>query len=296
MTLEKPTVQLIPVSEINVLNPRSRNHFTFQTIVSNISNIGLKKPITVSRRNECADGKLYDLVCGQGRLEAYEALGQEVIPAIVMNVPKEDCFLMSIIENIARRNPSPIELMREVSALKTRGYSVRDISQKIDLTKSYVTGICHLLDHGEERLVAAVEKGRLPLSVAIEISGSDEEGIQRALCEAYEDRALRGRKLHVIRRVIEQRKVKGKRFQLGSRSRHARLPTAELLVKAYRQEADRQKLLLKKAQLTENRLLFIVSALKQIFQDDNFVNLLRAEALNSLPAYLAERVRQQAKS
>jgi ParB family chromosome partitioning protein len=42
--------------------------------------------------------------------------------------------------------------------------------------------------------------------------------------------------------------------------------------------------------LTENRLLFIVTALKKLFQDENFVTLMRAEKLETLPAYLAERL------
>jgi ParB family chromosome partitioning protein len=37
-----PNVQMIPIDQINVLNPRSRNKIVFQGIVSNISNIGLK--------------------------------------------------------------------------------------------------------------------------------------------------------------------------------------------------------------------------------------------------------------
>jgi ParB family chromosome partitioning protein len=48
--------------------------------------------------------------------------------------------------------------------------------------------------------------------------------------------------------------------------------------------------LVKRSQLTENRLLFIVSALKKLFGDENFVTLLRAEELPTLPAYLAERI------
>jgi ParB family chromosome partitioning protein len=48
--------------------------------------------------------------------------------------------------------------------------------------------------------------------------------------------------------------------------------------------------LVKKSQLTEHRLLFIVSALKNIFRDENFLTLLRAEGLESLPAYLAEKI------
>jgi ParB family transcriptional regulator, chromosome partitioning protein len=50
-----PIVQMIPVDQINVLNPRSRNKVTFQGIVSNISNLGLKKPITVARKPEPTD-------------------------------------------------------------------------------------------------------------------------------------------------------------------------------------------------------------------------------------------------
>ena len=58
----------------------------------------------------------------------------------------------------------------------------------------------------------------------------------------------------------------------------------------YRQEADRQKDTVRKARLTENRLLFIVTALKQLFRDENFVTLMRAEQMEMLPAYLAERI------
>lgn len=61
-------------------------------------------------------------------------------------------------------------------------------------------------------------------------------------------------------------------------------------MRAYRQETQRQKLLVKKAQLTENRLLVIISALKQLLQDEHFVTLLRAENLADIPKYLAEKI------
>jgi ParB family chromosome partitioning protein len=279
------------VDQINVLNPRSRNKIVFQSIVSNISALGLKKPITVARRPEPIDGALYDLVCGQGRLEAFVALGQKEIPAIVIEAPRDECFLMSLVENIARRNQSPVELLREISSLKSRGYGTSEIAKKIDLTKSYVIGIVHLLDHGEERLLTAVERGRIPVSVAMQIANSDEAGLQKALCDAYEDNTLRGRKLLTVRRIIDQRKSGGKRFNRGVHRKTDRPPSAEVLVRVYRQEADRQKLIVKKAQVTENRLLFIVTALKKLLNDENFVTLLRAEGLDTLPAYLAERVR-----
>src|SRR6185437_13928035 len=133
-------------------------------------------------------------------------------------------------------------------------------------------------------------RGRIPLSVAMQISESDEGGIQAALCEAYEDKTLRGRKLLTVRRLIEERKNSGKRFKKGRLHDGVRLPSAEALVRAYRQEAARQKLLVKKARVTENRLLFVVSGLKKLFLDENFVTLLRAEGLETLPAYLADRI------
>jgi ParB family chromosome partitioning protein len=285
-----PMVQMIPVNQINVLNPRSRNKVVFQGIVSNISNIGLKKPITVARRSEPLDGKSYDLVCGQGRLEAFIALGQSEIPAIIKDASREECFLMSLVENVARRQIRPLELLQEINNLKSRGYSTAEIAKKIDVAKSYVGGIAHLLKNGEERLLYAVEKGRIPLSVAMQIADTDEEGVQRALCQAYEEKTLRGRKLLTVRRIIEMRKAIGKSSTSGPRRKSDQLKSAEGLVRVYRQEADRQKLLIKKSQLAEHRLLLIISAVKNLFRDENFITLLRAEGLDSLPAPLAEKI------
>ncbi len=63
-------VEMIPVELITVVNSRVRNPKSIREIVANIAQLGLKKPITVTRRAE-AGGPFYDLVCGQGRLEAY---------------------------------------------------------------------------------------------------------------------------------------------------------------------------------------------------------------------------------
>ena len=55
----------------------------------------------------------------------------------------------------------------------------------------------------------------------------------------------------------------------------------------------RQKLMVKKAELNEQRLLFIVSALRTLLRDENFLTLLRAEQLDTLPKFLAEQVKQR---
>ena len=45
-----PDISMIPVHAINVLNPRARNRKVFNELVTSIAHLGLKKPITVSRR------------------------------------------------------------------------------------------------------------------------------------------------------------------------------------------------------------------------------------------------------
>ena len=286
-------VEMIPIEQIRVLNPRFRDKKKFQLIVNNIKNLGLKRPITVSESKTKGD-KQYDLVCGQGRLEAYVALGQEKIPAIIVSISKEDCFLMSLVENLARRQPLSIELVQQIGLLKERGYTSAQIAAKIDVTKEYARGIVRLLECGEERLISAVEKGQISISAALDISSATDEDAQRALLEAYKNNKLRGNALAKVRQLIEQRRSIGKKLFAGSTGtgRHTPL-TANMLVQTYQQEVKRQADLVKKAKICEARLLFIVSALGALFRDEFFSTLLRAEAINSMPKYLADQIKDR---
>jgi ParB family chromosome partitioning protein len=288
-------VRMIPIEKIRVLNPRFRNKHKFQQIVSNISNLGLKRPITVNASKNKDGNEQYDLVCGQGRLEAYAALGQESIPAVVVHVTKEECYLMSLVENLARRQHVNLELVREIGSLKGRGYKITEIAQKTDLTPDYVRGIIRLLERGEERLITAVETGYIPISLAVEISAAKDDDAQRALLSAYESRKLRGHQLIKVRRLLEQRKIRGKAIRGGLRVKISNL-TAHALVRTYRHEVERQTLLIRKAKLCEDRLIFIVSALRQLFEDENFVTLLRAESIDSLPKYIADQIKIRSKA
>jgi ParB family transcriptional regulator, chromosome partitioning protein len=281
-------ITMVPIDKITVVNPRMRNKRVFDELVTSIAHLGLKKPITVSRRNRNSG---YDLVCGQGRLEAFRLLDQHEIPAIVIEAPEEDCYLMSLVENLARRNNTSLELMREVGALKERGYSYNEIAAKIDFSSEYVYAICYLLEHGEDRLIKAVERGVMPPSIAMEIARAKDGDVQQALAEAYEMKTIPGNRILAIRRIIEERNQRGKRLQTtGRRTGVSRTVTATALVRAYRKEAERQKLLVKKAELTQSRLIFVVNALRRLWADENFVTLLRAEAMHTMPGPLAERL------
>jgi ParB family chromosome partitioning protein len=281
---------MIPVDRINVVNPRERGSKKFSQIVGNIGRLGLKKPITVTLASGNNGDARYDLVCGQGRLEAYISLGQTEIPALVVEAPKEDVLLMGLAENLARRKHSTLELVREIGVLKDRGYTHAEIARKTDLHASYVKAIIQLLAKGEERLLQAIDKGQLPVNVAITIATSDDKAVQRALQEAYERNDLRGRSLIRARRLIETRRAKGKTPRGGPRKPADDEVSANELLKTFQTETMKQRVIIQKAKICETRLLFAVSAVRQLFADEHFVTLLRAEGLDTLPQYLADQI------
>jgi ParB family chromosome partitioning protein len=281
----------VPIRSVEVLNPRERNAHVFAEIVGNIKAIGLKKPIVVTPRPTPTGEEHYLLVCGEGRMKAFKELGEETIPALVVTVSDEDAFLMSLTENIARRQWRPLELLSGIEQLREKGYTPKQIASKTGLTQTYVQGILGLLQNGEQRLLVAVEKGEVPLNAALAIvgAGDDDKAVAAALQDAYESGTLRGRRLIDARRVLERRATLGRSIARRMPRKVGEVTTSSL-VRTYQKEVERQKAMVRKATFAQQRLLFTVTALQQLFQDENFVNLLRAEGLDSLPAYLAERV------
>ena len=55
---------------------------------------------------------------------------------------------MSLVENLARRQHSPLELMRRIGDLRKRGYTIGQIASKTDFSEEYIYAICFLLEHG----------------------------------------------------------------------------------------------------------------------------------------------------
>jgi len=282
------SVTLVPIDRIEVLNSRDRNMKVFEEIVENIRSIGLKKPITVTER-EGADGETaFLLVCGEGRLNAFRLLGETHIPALVVNVSDEDAFIMSLAENIARRGHRPLEILADIELLLAREYTIDDIIHRTGLSQKYVRDIVFLLEKGEERLIEAVQNNTIPLTAALEIARAknDDGDLGNMLEEAYKSGQLKGHQLTDAKRLMEKRRDKGPKS-----SARPKLPnSAHSLVKIYQKEVARQHKMVLKAEHAHQQLLLVVQGLKSLFTDENFVTLLRAEGLDTLPKYLADRI------
>jgi ParB family chromosome partitioning protein len=285
-------IKLLPVDRIRVLNSRSRNKRFYAGIVDNISNIGLKRPITVTQSGADDKGPIFNLVCGEGRLDAFKALGEAMIPCVVVDASDQDAYLMSLVENLARRRHTHEEILIAIRLLKERGYSVAQISSKTGLEPKYIAVMLHLLKNGEQRLIAAVERGWLSITLAEKISRAGGAEVQAVMVEAYEKGLLRGAELMKVRRLIDTRTAVGKGYHDGSRKLDKKL-TPNRLLQTYQNEVRRQKITIKKAEVIESRLIFIVSALKRFLVDENFRTLLRAEGIEDMPQQLVERMRRE---
>lgn len=295
---QKQRIKQIPIDQIRVVNSRSRGKGKFQQIVDNISAAGLKRPITVSH-NPAKDGSTqYDLVCGQGRMEALQALGETTVPAIVIDVDRKTLMLMSLIENLARPRRNAVELAKQIEAMRKRGLKDRDIAEMTGLSISYISDICRLLRKGERKLLQAVEWGHIPISDAVTIASADNVMIQRLLADAYKNSKLKGRELMRVRKLIEakQRDLQVKQVN-GAAQKNGKPKSKEeqisTLREAYHKDTVRQKAFIARARRCESLLLSTVEAFRVMLGDEHFVTLLRAENLNTIPQPLADRLRDE---
>jgi len=289
MDVTPHAVSMLSIADIRVINPRTRNKKSFRELVESIEKIGLKRPITVTLNRRVGDGPTYNLVCGQGRLEAYKILGQSEIPAIIIEATEEEVMIKSLVENCARRQHNALDLLRDIGGMKERHYTDAEIARKTNLSVEYVRGVSRLLAQNEQRLLRAVEAEQVPLSVAVDIATVPDEAVQDALQQAYERKELRGRKLLIAKRLVENRRRRGKgiRVQSGQKA-----TSAASLLRAYQQDTDRKRILIRKAETAKNRLLFITHALRELLSDEQFHDILENEGLSTLPKNLSGRIRK----
>jgi len=229
------------------------------------------------------------LVCGQGRLEAFQQLGHIEIPALVLDVDEHTSHIMGIVENVARRTPRAAEAMEKIQSLRSAGYSDREISVKLGCTASWVNTIGNLLERGERRLLAAVEAGHISMNLAIEISKASDKEAQQLLIDAYEAGDLKGRKITIVRKILERRANSGKSSSIAfTRGSQRKKMTPEDLSRLYKKDAEMHLKIQKKAEFVEKSLLVSREVLRELFSQNDFLNLLKREGLTSIPRPLAD--------
>jgi ParB family chromosome partitioning protein len=271
--------QMIPVTEINVVNSRGREKKQFQENVRSISEVGLYKPILVNRRNLKATG-MYDLICGEGRLLAHIELGKTHIAADVWDIDERQAHLMTLGENIARTPPQTIEFARAIKEMHDYGMGWKELSAITGRSEEYMRKYVRLIEQGEERLIKGVEDEVFSLNFAMSVAQSNNRSIQHLLMDAFDSGIVNSNNLPRVRKIIEDRMEKGK--SLGSRTSGTPY-TVNKLKRDIRKITREKESFVYEAGQRENRLMRILVSLQRMRKDQSLLAMLKTAGLSDPP-------------
>ena len=130
------------------------------------------QPILVRKRKT---GQGYELVAGERRLRASKLAGKDSIPAIVVDFNDKQMMEISLLENIQRKDLTPIEEAEAYDQLiRKLGYTQDELAKRIGKSRSNVTNILRLLNlPGEVKKL--VNDGKLTYTQARALLATEDE-------------------------------------------------------------------------------------------------------------------------
>jgi ParB family transcriptional regulator, chromosome partitioning protein len=142
----------LPVDQIHP-NPRQpRRRFEPDSaagLASSVQHAGLLQPVVVRSRAEGG----WELIAGERRWRAAKDAGLEMVPAVVREADDRDSLLLSLVENVAREQLSPVEEARAYALLVDEfGLSLADLADRVGKAKPTISNRIRLLDLPDEVL------------------------------------------------------------------------------------------------------------------------------------------------
>jgi len=136
----------LPISEIrpNPFQPRQDvDPAALEELKSSIQQAGLLQPVVVRGR---PDGSGYELIAGERRLRACQALGWERISAVKRNVDDRTVLTLALIENLQRDDLSPVDEARGYERLIAEfNLAQQDVADAVGRDRSTVANALRLL-------------------------------------------------------------------------------------------------------------------------------------------------------
>jgi len=141
----------------NSLQPRvNYDDDKLEELTASIKEKGVLQPILVRENNGH-----YEVVAGERRLRAAQALNLEEVPAIIKKVSDQEALVIALVENIQREELNPIEEARAYQKLVEEfQYTQESIAQSVGKDRSTITNILRLLKLPSE-IQKGVAQGRL---------------------------------------------------------------------------------------------------------------------------------------
>lgn len=278
---------VLSIDKIVVLNSRDREESRFAENVESIRKTGLRKPVLVNERFLASSGK-YELVCGEGRLIAHQRLNEKEIAAEVIDCDRNQAYLISLVENIARVPPGTMWFAHEVKRMRDAGMTYEEIARIVGRAESHVIGYVNLVEKGEERLVRGVEQGVFPITFALRVAESNEAQTQALLMDAFKDGLVGCANFRAVRKIIVARLTHHKRAETknGSKDHHGgkeREYTVKQLKRDIARTCREKASFVHETNIKQGRVVTLVEGLKTLHADATLAAMLKAEGLNDGP-------------
>ena len=139
--------QSIPIKDIraNPYQPRKQfDEASLNELADSIRENGVFQPILV-RKSKTLKG--YELVAGERRLRASKLAGKKDIPAIIVDFSEAQMMEISLLENIQRKDLTPIEQATAYDQLiKKLNYTQDELAKRLGKSRTNITNLLRLLN------------------------------------------------------------------------------------------------------------------------------------------------------
>ena len=148
MNLDSEVLQ-VPIEDIipNRFQPRiSFDDKALQELSNSIKQHGIIQPLVLRKL-----GDKYEIIAGERRYKAATMAGLTSVPAVVANIDDNTSAEVALVENVQRKDLTPIEEAKSYKNILDKGYLTQDgLAKKMGLSQSAIANKLRLLNLAEE--------------------------------------------------------------------------------------------------------------------------------------------------
>lgn len=271
----------VPIDQVKVINSRNRDKEQWEMNVESIDNVGLLKPIRVNDKFLERTG-FYELICGEGRLLAHKKLGRSEVMAEVITCTRNDAYVQSLVENLARTKRDSLEYARELKQMYDEGWDFQNIARVAGKNEKYIRDYIRLIEQGEERLIQGVESGVFPMKFATQVASTDDGQLQSVLMDAFDEGIVTTTNFSQARRIITARSKESRKTPANKRY------TVTQLVQDIAETTKAKSSYVREAKTKENRFMTLLNGINALWKDAAFIQLVREEKLFERPELVGD--------